>query len=456
MHVEAGSNLDVVIMLEGTGKFVVNRAVGIGKANSFLDLRASPAASHCPKGMGSLSEITIDQVIEARKLMAGAIHVTPLDYSGIFSCLTGSSLYLKLENMQKTGSFKIRGAYNKISNLSDREKARGVVAASAGNHAQGVAYAASRFGLKATIVMPEGSPITKIMATRGYGAEVILRGKDYDEAFEKAKEIQKETGATYIHGFDDAGVIAGQGTLGLEILDQLPAVDAVLVPVGGGGLLGGVALAMKSLKPGVRVYGVQTASSPAVYLGWKGGGIREIPAGGTIADGINVRRPGVITLDLINKYVDDVVLVDDEEISQTILMLLERTKVVSEGAGAAGLAALLHGRLKLRGLNAVAVISGGNIDVNVLSTIIERGLIKSGRRLRIKTVISDRPGSLRKIISLVSEQQVNIISIVHDRASPKVPIKDAEVEFVLETINWDHVGKVIDTLKRAGYELDIL
>ncbi len=403
-----------------------------------------------------MPEITADRVIEAGKLMSGAVHVTPLDYSGIFSSLTGSSIYLKLENMQKTGSFKIRGAYNKISSLTDRERARGVVAASAGNHAQGVAYAASRFGLKAIVVMPEGSPITKIMATRGYGAEVILGGRDYDEAFEKAKEIQKETGATFIHGFDDAGVIAGQGTLGLEILDQLPALDAVVVPVGGGGLLSGVALALKSLKPGVRVYGVQASSSPAVYHGWKGGPAREIPAGGTIADGISVRRPGAITMDLIRKYVDDVVLVDDEEISQTILMLLERTKVMSEGAGAAGLAALLHGRLKLPGRNVVAVISGGNIDVNVLSTIIERGLVKSGRRLRIKTVVSDRPGSLRKIISLVSDQQVNIISIVHDRASPKVPIKDAEVEFVLETMNWEHVEKVVGTLKRAGYGLEIL
>ncbi len=388
--------------------------------------------------------------------MEDVIHLTPLHYSRFFSSLTGADLYLKLENMQKTGSFKIRGAYNKVNALTPEERARGVVSASAGNHAQGVACAAARAGLKATVVMPEASPITKIMATRGYGAEVVLWGKDYHQAFEKAVEISEKTGAAYVHSFDDADVIAGQGTVGLEILDQLPEVDAVVVPAGGGGLLGGVAFVLKSLKPRIRVYGVQTAASPAVYLSWKAGRVRETPLAGSVAEGINVRRPGRITLDLIKKYVDDVVLVDDEEISQTILMLLERAKTVVEGAGAAGLAAVLHGRLDLRGLNAVVVISGGNIDVNVLSTIIERGLIKSGRRLRIKTVLSDRPGSLRKIVSLVSDQQVNIISIVHDRSSPRVPLKEAEVEFLLETMNWDHVEKVTSELKKSGYILEIL
>lgn len=403
-----------------------------------------------------MPQLTIEMVREARKLMDSVIHLTPLDFSRLFSSLTGANLYLKLENMQKTGSFKIRGALNRINTLSAGERARGVISASAGNHAQGVAYAASMLGLRATIVMPEGSPIAKIMATRGYGAEVVLRGKDYDEAFEKAREIQGESGATYVHGFDDINVIAGQGTLGLEILDQLPGVDAVVVPVGGGGLLGGIAFAIKSLKPRVKVFGVQSSGAPGVYNSLKGGAMEEIPVSGTIAEGINVRRPGSITLEIIKKYADDVVLVDDEEIFRTILMLLERSKVVSEGAGAAGLAAALHGRLNLQGLNTVAVISGGNIDVNVLSTIIERGLIKSGRRLRLKTVITDRPGSLRRVVSLVSDLQVNIISIVHDRLSPKVPIKDAEVEFVLETMNRDHVEKVTEALKKAGYRLDIL
>lgn len=399
--------------------------------------------------------ISLERVKEARNRMTGIIHTTPLDFTRTFSGLTGANLYLKLENMQKTGSFKIRGAYNKIYNLSAGEKSRGVIAASAGNHAQGVAYAASSCGIRATIVMPEGSPITKIMASRDYGAEVILSGKDYDEAFESAIEIQKTTGATYIHGFDDTEVIAGQGTLGLEILDQLPGVDAVVAPVGGGGLLGGISFAIKSVNPKIKVYGVQSTGAPAVYLDRKFGEIRELPVSGTIAEGINVRHPGNITMEIIRKYVDDIVLVDDEEISQTILMLLERTKIVSEGAGAAALASVLHGRLKLAGMNAVAVISGGNIDVNMLSTIIERGLVKSGRRLRIKTVIPDRPGSLKKIVSLVSSLQVNIISIIHDRSRLKVHIKDAEVEFVLETMNWDHVEKVTQSLEKAGYLLEM-
>lgn len=403
-----------------------------------------------------MPEITVEKVKEARELVRGVIHLTPLVYSRFFSNLTGAALHLKLENMQKTGSFKIRGAYNKIYSLTSGERAMGVVAASAGNHAQGVAYAASRAGLKSTIVMPENSPITKITATRGYGAEVVLWGNDYDQAYEKALEIRDLTGAAYVHGFDDPDVIAGQGTLGLEILDQLPGVEAVVAPVGGGGLLGGLAFALKSLRPGVKVYGVQSAASPAVYHNLKGGPVGEGASSASIADGIIVRRPGEITLDLIRKYVDDVVLVDDEEISQAILMLLERAKVVSEGAGAAGLAGLIHDRLKIEGLNVVAVISGGNIDVNLLSTIIERGLIRSGRRLRIKTVISDRPGSLRKIISLVSNLKVNIISIVHDRSDPGVPLREAEVEFVLETMDREHVRKVTSTIENAGYSLEIL
>ena len=403
-----------------------------------------------------MAAITADRVKKARIRMAGVVHQTPLDYSRIFSSMTGSSLYLKLENMQKTGSFKIRGAYNKINSLSGEEKAKGVVAASAGNHAQGVAYAASAAGIRATIVMPEASPITKIMATRGYGAEVVLSGLDYDQAYEKALEIQNRTGATYVHGFDDPDIIIGQGTIGLELLEQLPEIEAVVVPAGGGGLLAGVALVLKSLRPRVRVYGVQSAAVPAVRNNWLGGEVREVPPAGTIADGINVRRPGSMTLDLIGKYVDDVVLVDDEEIAQAILMLLERSKVMAEGAGAAGLAAVLNQKINLRGLNAVVLVSGGNIDVNVLSTIIERGLIKSGRRLKIKTVVSDRPGSLKKVVSLISDLQVNIISVFHDRSSPRVSIKEAEVEFVLETMDWGQVENVTKSLREAGYIAEIL
>ncbi|MFZ5642751.1 MAG: threonine ammonia-lyase [Bacillota bacterium] len=399
---------------------------------------------------------SVERVKKARSRMKDVIHLTPLDYSHTFSRLTGANLFLKLENMQKTGSFKIRGAYNKISALTAAEKSKGVIAASAGNHAQGVAYAASKSGIKATIVMPEGSPITKVVASRNYGAEVLLSGKDYDESFKKAKEIQAVTGATYIHGFDDPLVITGQGTIGLEILDQLPSVDVVVAPAGGGGLLGGISYVLKSIKPGIKIYGVQSVGAPAICHQKKTGEKYTLPAAGTLADGINVGCPGEITLDLIRRYVDDVVLVDDEEISQTILMLLERNKVVSEGAGAAALAAVLHGKIKVEGLNVVAIVSGGNIDVNILSTIIERGLVKSGRRLRIRTIISDRPGSLQKIVSLVASLQVNIISIMHDRSRLNVPIKQAVVEFVLETIDWDHVENVVESLKKSGYELEIL
>jgi threonine dehydratase len=398
--------------------------------------------------------ISLEKVKDAWDRMREVIHLTPLDYSHTFSRLTGASLYVKLENMQKTGSFKIRGAFNKISTLSGKEKSMGVIAASAGNHAQGVAYAASRLGIKATIVMPEGSPITKIMASRGYGAQVILAGKDYDQSYKRAREIQESTGATYIHGFDDPYVIMGQGTIGLEILEQLPRADAVVVPAGGGGLLSGIALVVKALKPEIKVFGVQSAGAPAIHHYFKTGAKDGLCALGTLADGINVGCPGEITLDLIGKYVDDMVLVDDEEISRAILMLLERTKVVSEGAGAAALAAVLHGRLNIDGLNTVILVSGGNIDVNILSTIIERGLAKSGRRLVIRTIIPDMPGSLQKIVSLVADQQVNIISILHDRARLGVPIKKAGVEFVLETMNWDHIESVLAALKAAGYEIE--
>ncbi|MFZ5595744.1 MAG: threonine ammonia-lyase [Bacillota bacterium] len=399
---------------------------------------------------------TLDQVEKARERMAGVIHKTPLDYSGTFSRLTGANIYLKLENMQKTGSFKIRGAYNRISLLSPGERSRGVISASAGNHAQGLAYAAARSGIKATIVMPEGSPLSKVMASRGYGAEVILAGKDYDQAFDRAGEIQRDTGATYVHGFNDHDVIVGQATLGLEILEQLASADAVVLPAGGGGLLGGVSFALKALRPQIKVYGVQSAGTPALYLLRKFGETGDLPVSATIAEGINVRRPGEIPFELVRKYVDDIVLVDDEEISQAILMLLERTKVMAEGAGAAALAAVIHGRLRLDGMNVVVVVSGGNIDINILSTIIERGLVKSGRRLRLKTIIPDRPGSLQKIISLVASQGVNIISIIHDRSRPGVPLRDAEVEFNLETTDREHVGGVVASIKEHGYSVEIL
>lgn len=400
--------------------------------------------------------LTLEMIKVARQRMAGVAHFTPLDYSHTFSRLTGNNVYLKLENTQKTGSFKIRGAYNKVMSLSDEEKARGVIAASAGNHAQGVAYAAARAGLTSTIVMPEGAPISKIMAARGYGAQVILAGGGYDEAYHHALEIQETKGATFIHGFDDVEIMAGQGTIALELLEQLPELEAVLVPVGGGGLMAGIALAMKSLKPAVRIIGVQAAGAPAVYNSYRAHELIESSSTSTFADGIAIRRPGKITFDIIRRYVDDIVTVDDEEISGAILMLLEHSKLVVEGSGAVGLASLIYQKTSLTGVNAVVVLSGGNIDVNILSIIIERGLAKSGRYVRLRTTLIDRPGSLQKLLAVVAQTHANVISINHDRIRPDIPLKQAEVQLELETKNREHILEIINTLRQNDYKPEII
>lgn len=400
--------------------------------------------------------LTLEMVKEARRRMAGVAHITPLEYSHTFSRLTGNKVFLKLENMQKTGSFKIRGAYNKIMSLSDEEKSRGVIAASAGNHAQGVAYAASRAGLPSTIVMPEGAPISKIMAARSYGAEVILAGGDYDEAYRCALELQSKNGATFIHGFDDVKIMAGQGTIALELLEQLPDLEAVLVPVGGGGLLAGISLAMKISKPSVRIIGVQAEGAPAMCLSYQKWALTESSNTSTFADGIAVRRPGKIAFDIIRRHVDDIITVDDEEIAAAILMLLEHSKIVVEGAGAVVLASLIYHKTSLTGLNTAVILSGGNIDVNILSIIIERGLAKSGRYIRLLTTLTDRPGSLQKLLGVVAQTHANVISINHDRIKPGIPLKQAEVQLELETRNQEHIQEIITTLKRTGYLPEII
>ena len=400
------------------------------------------------------AQLNLSAVEAAAQRLAGFIHLTPLDYSRTFSELTGSRVYFKLENLQKTGSFKIRGAFNKISLLGEAERSRGVIAASAGNHAQGVACAAARAGIKSTVVMPENAPIAKVMATRAYGATVILAGRGYDEAFSRALDIREDTGAILIHGFNDPEIIAGQGTLGLELLRQLPSLDAVMVPVGGGGLAAGVALAIKHLKPRIKVYGVQSGDASAMLNSWMAGEVRE-QAGeaDTIADGIAVRLPGELTFKLIQSYVDDIVTVDEEEIAKSILMLLERSKLVVEGSGAVGVAALLQCRVDLSGATVAVILSGGNIDMNVISTIIERGLIRAGRRLRLRTMLSDRPGSLHGLLARITTCQANVISIYHDRTNPLVPIKQAEVELVLETRDCNHIDTIMATLQGFGYQI---
>lgn len=399
--------------------------------------------------------ITLKDIQEARAAMASVVHKTTLDKSTTFSKMAGCELYLKLENLQKTGSFKIRGAYNKIRLLSEEEKAKGVIAASAGNHAQGVAYAAGSAGIKATIVMPETAPLAKIMATRGYGAEVVLKGSVYDESFQKAQELQHERGQTFIHAFNDYGVIAGQGTVGLEILEDLEDVSAVVVPIGGGGLIAGIAMAIKEMAPNIKVYGVQAQGAPAMYMSKRVHAIKTTADAVTMADGIAVKVPGDLTFDIIDHYVDDVVVIDDEATAGTILMLLERAKLMVEGAGAVSLAAVLNGKIPARG-KVVSILSGGNIDVNFISRIIERGLVKAGRRVKIRTLISDRPGALQRLLTILAEERANIIHVYHDRVERNVPLSQAVVEISMETRDWMHTEEILTTLRQKGYNVEMI
>lgn len=400
--------------------------------------------------------VTVDDIKRAQKNLAGLVRKTPVDYSTTFSNLIGKEIYLKCENLQKTGSFKIRGATNKILNLTEEEKKRGVIAASAGNHAQGVAYGATALGIPSTIFMPEGAPISKITATRGYGAEVLLAGESYDNAYQKAKEVQVERGATFIHAFDDSDVIAGQGTVGLEILADLPEVDTVIVPIGGGGLISGMAIAMKEARPQIKVIGVQAAGCPSSYVSRKEHKICPVSFSGTIADGIAVKTPGSLTFPLIESYVDDIVTVEDEEIANAILMLLERAKLVVEGSGAVSLAALLYNKVNVRGKKVAAILSGGNIDANMVSTIISRGLVKAGRYVRINTSLPDKPGYLRKLLNLVADLKANVFSINHERLDVHAPIGETEVYLTLETRDHEHIRRIIEVMTKEGYKAKVL
>jgi threonine dehydratase len=400
-------------------------------------------------------DISLADIQQAHTAMQGVVHNTPLDKSSTFSQMVGGEVYLKLENLQKTGSFKIRGAYNKIHLLTENEKAKGVIAASAGNHAQGVAYAATMAKTRATIVMPETAPLAKIVATRGYGAEVVLHGAVYDDAFQKALELEQKNGQTFIHAFNDQAVIAGQGTVGLEILKSLADVSAIVVPIGGGGLMAGIALAVKEMAPHVKIYGVQAQGAPAMYMSKHAHTIKTTPDAVTMADGIAVKVPGDITFAIIDKYVDDIVVVDDEAIAGTILMLLERAKLMVEGAGAISLAAILHHKIPTKG-KVVSVISGGNIDVNFISRIIERGLVKAGRRVKISTLITDRPGVLQQMLTVVARTKANVISVYHDRVEHDVPIGQAVVEISLETRDALHTEELLANLRQEGYTATVI
>jgi threonine dehydratase len=399
--------------------------------------------------------VRLADIQEAQAALRGVAHATPLDRSRTFSQMAGCDVYLKLENMQKTGSFKIRGAYNKIRSLTAEEKCCGVIAASAGNHAQGVAQAAGAAGTRATIVMPEVAPLAKIIATRGYGAEVVLCGTVYDEAFDKALELQKKSGQTFIHAFNDNAVIAGQGTVGLEIIQELEDVTSIVVPVGGGGLIAGIALAVKEMAPHVKIYGVQAQGAPAMYMSKRAHALKAVTDAVTMADGIAVKVPGDLTFAIIDKYVDDIVVIDDEATASAILMLLERAKLMVEGAGAVSLAALLHGKIPAHG-KVVSVISGGNIDVNMISRIIERGLVKAGRRVKIATMIVDRPGALHRLLSVIAALQANVLHIYHDRVERDVPIGQSVVEIGLETRDSMHTEEILATLRTEGYNVEVL
>lgn len=379
------------------------------------------------------------------------IRVSPCTNSETFSGLTGNSIFLKLDNQQRTGAFKERGALNKLLTLTPGERARGVIAASAGNHAQGVAYHAGRHGIRARIVMPLPTPLTKVSSTRAYGAEVVLHGTNYDEAYEEALNIAARDGLTLIHAFDDAAVIAGQGTLGLEVLSQHPEIDVMIVPIGGGGLIGGIACAVKEIKPTVKIFGVQPARIASMKAAVAAGKPVTLNSAKTIADGIAVRRAGERTLPLVQKYVDDIVTVEEEEIANAILLLLEREKTLAEGAGAAALAAVLNRKLPLSGKRIAVLVCGGNIDVTLLARIIERGLVKDGRLVRLRVHLPDYPGALHRVTGILAEHRANIVETSYDRAYHGVNLGDTAIDITMETRGPEHITELLGALVSAGY-----
>lgn len=398
-------------------------------------------------------KVTFADIQKAREILKKVICSTEMSHSFSASKLVDSEVYLKFENTQRTGSFKIRGAYNKIANLTAEEKSRGVVASSAGNHAQGVALSASLAGVKATIVMPETASISKAAATRAYGANVVLKGEIYDEAFEYAKKLEKEEGYTFVHPYQDPYVIAGQGTIGVELLEQVPNLDSVIVPIGGGGLISGVALAVKSINPKIRVIGVQSDRAAGMVHLFKKEPLNSAKVTPTIADGIAIKNPSQIMYDnFISKYVDEVVTVTDDEIAEAIVFLMERAKAVAEGSGAAAMAALMSKRLNI-GKKTCLIISGGNIDLNIVSKIIDRGQILRGRLCELSVIADDLPGNLSKLTQTIAEQKANILEVHHDRVSKGLSLRETRIDFVLETTSMDHVEKIKLALEAAGVKI---
>jgi len=395
--------------------------------------------------------ITLANVQAALERIRPSIYLSPCTMSVTFSQLTGNSIYLKLDNLQRTGAFKERGALNKLLTMSAQEREQGVIAASAGNHAQGLAYHAGRRGIKAQICMPLTTPLIKVSATKSYGAEVILHGANYDDACEEAIRRGQEQHLTFIHPFDDDAVIAGQGTLGLEILQQHPEIEAVVVPIGGGGLIGGIACAIKETTPTIQIIGVQTARLPSMKAAVAAGKPVTLPAAATVADGIAVRRAGDRTLPLVQKYVDDIVTVDEEEIANAVLLLLEREKTMAEGAGAAAIAAWINRKLHMAGRKIAVLVCGGNMDVTLLSRIIERGLVKDGRLVRLRVHLPDYPGALHRLTGILADHRANIVETSYDRAYYGVNLGETAIDITMETRGPDQIAELLSALEAAGY-----
>lgn len=395
--------------------------------------------------------LTLDKIYHARYVLKDIARQTDLIFAP--KVREGKNVYLKTENLQNTGSFKVRGAYYKISQLSEEEKSHGVIACSAGNHAQGVALAATANGIHSVICLPEGAPISKVEATKRYGAEVRLVPGVYDDAYQEAQRLQHEKGYTFIHPFDDELVIAGQGTIGLEILDQIENADAVVVPVGGGGLISGVAFAIKSLRPDIKIYGVQAEGAPSMASSLAEEKIVCLESVQTIADGIKVKEPGEHTFDLVSRYVDDVVTVSDDEVATAILTLIEQHKLITEGAGAVSVAAVMFDKIPAEHQNIVCVLSGGNIDVTILSKVIERGLLKSGRSDTLAIQLEDRPGELSKVSTLLASLNANVVSVQYEKASEGASITDCVLRINIETRNFEHIAQVHEALLANGFRL---
>ena len=397
------------------------------------------------------SPVTLEDVHEARSTIASLALRTPMLPALSLGRIAGCELLLKAENLQRAGSFKVRGAANRIAALGPEQKARGVITASAGNHAQGVALAAGNLGIPCTVVMPLGASLPKVEATSGYGATVLLQGDDFDQAQEHARRVMHENDLTFIHAFDDPAIIAGQGTVGLEMVEQSEGLDIIVVPVGGGGLISGIALAVKETSPGTKVIGVQAAAATAVVDSYKADRRLSVRQEATVADGIAVGAPGELTVPIVLRYVDDMMVVEEEEITQAMMLLLERSKLLVEGAGAVGLAAVLAGKIPVAGKRVAVVLSGGNVDSNLIARVVEHGLAHAGRYLVFRVMLDDRPGQLNRLLTIISESQVNVLDIGHLRHAPSVHMGQVEIQLTLETRNSAHTLEVRERLRSAGY-----